>query len=407
MSDVLPGVSRDVPSTTAATGPVCAPVALAKTARLQSIDAVRGLIMLFMLLDHVRETFFLHRQVSDPMDVSTTGLDLFLSRTLAHFCAPLFVFLTGLSAYLYGERHAGKGEVARFLFKRGLVLIALELTLVNFAWTFQFPPTVIYLQVIWAIGLSMLALAALVALPRGWLAAAGLVIIAGHNLLDDVHFAAGTFMHIPWAILHDRGWLELFDGLRLRTSYPVLPWIGVIAVGYAAGPWFASGTDRDKRELNLMAWGFGVLALFLLLRSLNGYGERNWVMGETTTLTVMSIFNITKYPPSLLFISLTLGVGLLLIAWMERSHGQRWLKPLAVLGAAPMFFYLLHLYVLKGLYVLAMAIWGASHGIYYGFDSMAAVWACAAVLSVVLFPAVRWFAELKARRRDIQWLKYF
>jgi uncharacterized membrane protein len=407
MSDVLPGVSRDVPSTMAATGPACAPVALAKTARLQSIDAVRGLIMLFMLLDHVRETFFLHRQVSDPMDVSTTGLDLFLSRTLAHFCAPLFVFLTGLSAYLYGERHAGKGEVARFLFKRGLVLIALELTLVNFAWTFQFPPTVIYLQVIWAIGLSMLALAALVALPRGWLAAAGLVIIAGHNLLDDVHFAAGTFMHIPWAILHDRGWLELFDGLRLRTSYPVLPWIGVIAVGYAAGPWFASGTDRDKRELNLMAWGFGILALFLLLRSLNGYGERNWVMGETTTLTVMSIFNITKYPPSLLFISLTLGVGLLLIAWMERSHGQRWLKPLAVLGAAPMFFYLLHLYVLKGLYVLAMAIWGASHGSYYGFDSMAAVWACAAVLSVVLFPAVRWFAELKARRRDIQWLKYF
>lgn len=407
MSDVLPGVSRDVPSTTAATGPACAPVALAKTARLQSIDAVRGLIMLFMLLDHVRETFFLHRQVSDPMDVSTTGLDLFLSRTLAHFCAPLFVFLTGLSAYLYGERHAGKGETARFLFKRGLVLIALELTLVNFAWTFQFPPTVIYLQVIWAIGLSMLALAALVALPRGWLAAAGLVIIAGHNLLDEVHFAAGAFMHIPWAILHDRGWLEPFDGLRLRTSYPVLPWIGVIAVGYAAGPWFASGTDRDKRELNLMAWGFGILALFLLLRSLNGYGERNWVMGETTTLTVMSIFNITKYPPSLLFISLTLGVGLLLIAWMERSHGQRWLKPLAVLGAAPMFFYLLHLYVLKGLYVLAMAIWGASHGSYYGFDSMAAVWACAAVLSVVLFPAVGWFAELKARRRDIQWLKYF
>lgn len=407
MSDVLPGVSRDAPSTTVATGSACAPVALAKTARLQSIDAVRGLIMLFMLLDHVRETFFLHRQVSDPMDVSTTGLDLFLSRTLAHFCAPLFVFLTGLSAYLYGERHAGKGEVARFLFKRGLVLIVLELTLVNFAWTFQFPPTVIYLQVIWAIGLSMLALAALVALPRGWLAAAGLVIIAGHNLLDEVHFAAGTFMHIPWAILHDRGWLELFDGLRLRTSYPVLPWIGVIAVGYAAGPWFASGTDRDKRELNLMAWGFGILALFLVLRSLNGYGERNWVMGETTTLTVMSIFNITKYPPSLLFISLTLGVGLLLIAWMERSHGHRWLKPLAVLGAAPMFFYLLHLYVLKGLYVLAMAIWGASHGSYYGFDSMAAVWACAAVLSVVLFPAVRWFAELKARRRDIQWLKYF
>ncbi|WP_244165810.1 heparan-alpha-glucosaminide N-acetyltransferase domain-containing protein [Pseudomonas abietaniphila] len=360
-----------------------------------------------MLLDHVRETFFLHRQVSDPMDVTSTGLDLFLSRTLAHFCAPLFVFLTGLSAYLYGERHAGKGQVAGFLFKRGLVLIALELTLVNFAWTFQFPPAVIYLQVIWAIGLSMLALAVLVALPRGWLAAVGLVIIAGHNLLDDVHFAAGSRLHIPWAILHDRGWVEVLDSLRLRTSYPVLPWIGVIAVGYAAGPWFASGSDPDKRELNLMAWGFGILALFLALRSLNGYGEHSWVIGETTTQTVMSIFNITKYPPSLLFISLTLGVGLLLLAWMERSNGQRWLKPLAIFGAAPMFFYLLHLYVLKCLYVIALAIWGASHGNYYGFDSMAAVWACAVVLSVLLFPAVRWFAELKARRRDIHWLKYF
>lgn len=407
MSDILSGPDRDPRRASPATGTAVSPVALHRPARLQSIDAVRGLIIVFMLLDHVRETFFLHRQVSDPMDVTTTGLDLFLSRTLAHFCAPLFVFLTGLSAYLYGERHAGKGQVARFLFKRGLVLIALELTLVNFAWTFQFPPTVIYLQVIWAIGLSMLALAALVALPRGWIAAVGLAIIAGHNLLDDVHFTADSFMHVPWAILHDRGWLEVFDGLRLRTSYPVLPWIGVIAVGYAAGPWFSSASDPDKRELNLMAWGFGILALFLALRSLNGYGEKSWVMGETTTLTVMSIFNITKYPPSLLFISLTLGVGLLLLAFMERSNGKRWLKPLAIFGAAPMFFYLLHLYVLKCLYVLAMAIWGPSHGSYYGFDSMAAVWACTAALSVVLFPAVRWFAELKARRPDIRWLKYF
>lgn len=177
--------------------------------RLQSIDALRGLIIVFMLLDHVRETFFLHRQLADPMDVSSTSLDLFLSRTLAHFCAPLFVFLTGLSAFLYGERRTGTGEVASFLFKRGLILIALELTLVNFAWTFEFPPTVIYLQVIWAIGLSMIALAGLVALPRGALAALGLGIIAGHNLLDDVHFAAGSLMHIPWAVLHDRGWIEI------------------------------------------------------------------------------------------------------------------------------------------------------------------------------------------------------
>lgn len=382
-------------------------IAPARQTRLQSIDALRGLIIVFMLLDHVRETFFLHRQVTDPMDVINTSLDLFLSRTLAHFCAPLFVFLTGLSAFLYGQRHSGTQGVARFLFVRGLVLIALELTLVNFAWTFQFPPSVIYLQVIWAIGLSMIALAALVVLPRGLLAMLGLAIIGGHNLLDGVHFGSESWMHIPWAILHDRGWIEVSEGLRLRTSYPVLPWIGVIAVGYAAGPWFAKGVESDKREMNLIAWGFGLLALFLALRGINGYGEKPWVAGETTTHTLMSLLNITKYPPSLLFISFTLGLGLLMLAWLERGADKRWLKPLVTFGAAPMFFYLLHLYVLKVLYLIAVALWGRNQGNYFGFDSVSALWVCAAVLTVLLFPAVRWFAELKARRRDITWLKYF
>ncbi|MFK3798986.1 DUF1624 domain-containing protein [Pseudomonas sp. NPDC088444] len=375
--------------------------------RLQSVDALRGLIIVFMLLDHVRETFYLHHQVSDPMEVGNTDPALFLSRTLAHFCAPLFVFLTGLSAFLYGQRHAGHHAVSRFLCVRGLVLIGLELTLVNFAWTFQLPPSVIYLQVIWAIGLSMIALSILVRLPRGVLATLGIAIIAGHNLLDGVHFGPDSWMHIPWAILHDRGWIEATDSLRLRTSYPVLPWIGVIAVGYAAGPWFAKNAEAQTREINLIAWGFGLLALFLALRGFNGYGEKPWTPGDTPTQTLMSVFNITKYPPSLLFICLTLGMGLLALAWLERGAGQRWLKPLMIFGAAPMFFYVLHLYVLKVLYLIAVAIWGTTQGRYFGFDSVWALWLCAAGLTVVLFPAVRGFAELKARRRDIAWLKYF
>ncbi|WP_038820616.1 DUF1624 domain-containing protein, partial [Pseudomonas aeruginosa] len=153
------------------------PNSISNSSRLHSIDALRGLVMLFMLLDHVRETFFLHRQVGDPMDVASTEPALFLSRTLAHLCAPVFVFLTGLSAFLYGEKHQGRRAVSAFLFKRGLFLVALELTLVNFAWTFQLPPTVIYLQVIWAIGLSMLALAALLWLPRPLLAALGVLLV--------------------------------------------------------------------------------------------------------------------------------------------------------------------------------------------------------------------------------------
>ncbi|MCD5975358.1 DUF1624 domain-containing protein [Pseudomonas quasicaspiana] len=374
--------------------------------RLQSIDALRGLIILFMLLDHVRETFLLHLQVSDPMDVTTTPPELFFSRTLAHLCAPLFIFLTGLSAYLYGERH-GASEVSGFLFKRGLFLIALEVTLVNFAWTFQFPPTTVYLQVIWAIGLSMVALAILVKLPRPALAVIGVVIIAGHNLLDTLHFTQGSAMYVPWAILHDRGWLVPWDGLRLRTSYPLMPWIGVIALGYAAGPWFASAADSRKRQNRLMLTGLGLLALFFLLRLVNGYGEKPWSIGETSVQTVMSFFNITKYPPSLLFLSLTLGIGMLLLVWFEKAAGRAWFKPLLVFGAAPMFFYLLHLYVLKILYLIAVAIWGTNKGNYFGFDSVGAVWLCSVLLAVGLFPAVKAFASFKARRKDIAWLKYF
>lgn len=374
--------------------------------RLQSIDALRGLIILFMLLDHVRETFLLHLQVSDPMDVTTTPPELFFSRTLAHLCAPLFIFLTGLSAYLYGERH-GASEVSGFLFKRGLFLIALEVTLVNFAWTFQFPPTTVYLQVIWAIGLSMVALAILVKLPRPALAVIGVVIIAGHNLLDTLHFTQESAMYVPWAILHDRGWLVPWDGLRLRTSYPLLPWIGVIALGYAAGPWFASGADARKRQSSLVLAGLGLLVLFFLLRLVNGYGEKPWSIGETSVQTVMSFFNITKYPPSLLFLSLTLGIGMLLLVWFEKAAGRAWFKPLLVFGAAPMFFYLLHLYVLKILYLIAVAIWGTNKGNYFGFDSVGAVWLCSVLLAVGLFPAVKAFASFKARRKDIAWLKYF
>jgi uncharacterized membrane protein len=376
------------------------------TQRLQSIDALRGLVIVFMLLDHVRETFFLHRQVSDPMAIDATDPSLFFSRTLAHLCAPVFVLLTGLSAWLYGEKYQGRGAVSAFLFKRGLFLVVLEFTLVNFAWTFQLPPSVIYMQVIWAIGVSMIALSLLVWLPRATLIALGALIVAGHNLLDGLHFAPGSWMHVPWAILHDRGWLEFSDSLRLRTSYPVLPWIGVIALGYGLGPWFARSSDAGERQHRLLLAGALALLGFLVLRMLNGYGEAPWSSYPTLTQTLMSFFNITKYPPSLLFLTLTLGAGLLLLRGFERAGQARWISMLAVFGAAPMFFYLLHLYVLKLLYLASVALFGLNHGDYFGFDSIGAVWLAALLLAVSLYLPVRWFARLKARRRDIAWLKY-
>ncbi|WP_223416094.1 MULTISPECIES: DUF1624 domain-containing protein [unclassified Pseudomonas] len=374
--------------------------------RLLSIDALRGMVILFMLLDHVRETFFLHRQVSDPMDITTTEPALFFSRTLAHLCAPVFVLLTGMSAWLYGEKYAGKADVCSFLFKRGLFLVVLEFTLVNFAWTFQFPPTVIYMQVIWAIGLSMLALSVMVWLPRPVLLLLSLAIIAGHNVLDGLHFPIESAMHVPWAILHDRGWIELSEGFRLRTSYPVLPWIGVIGLGYAMGPWFGRAAQAQGRQRKLLLCGVLGLAGFVALRLLNGYGEKPWSVGDTSVQTLMSFFNITKYPPSLLFIALTLSLGCLLLLWFERLQKSRWLRPLTVFGSAPMFFYLLHLYALKVLYLIAVALFGLNQGAYFGFDSVGAVWIAAILLAIALYRPVRWFSGLKARRRDIAWLKY-
>ncbi|WP_141064745.1 DUF1624 domain-containing protein [Pseudomonas lactucae] len=374
--------------------------------RLLSIDALRGLVILFMLLDHVRETFLLHRQVSDPMSIDSTEPALFVSRTLAHLCAPVFVLLTGLSAFLYGQKYQGRRDVSAFLFKRGLFLVVLEFTLVNFAWTFQLPPSVIYLQVIWAIGISMLALAALVWLPRAVLIVLALVIIGGHNLLDAVHFAPGSALQNLWAILHERSWIDVSDNLRLRITYPVLPWIGVIALGYAIGPWFANGMPPALRQRYLLLGGVSALVGFVLVRAANGYGEKPWQAYESGAQTLMSFFNVTKYPPSLLFLGLTLGIGLLLLWAFERAGHKRWIGVLAVFGAAPMFFYLLHLYVLKVLYVACAALFGLNHGNYFGFDSIGAVWLVALVLPLALYPPVRWFAKLKARRRDLAWLKY-
>jgi len=374
--------------------------------RLLSIDALRGLVILFMLLDHVRETFLLHRQVSDPMTIDSTEPALFASRTLAHLCAPVFVLLTGLSAWLYGQKYQGRRDVSAFLFKRGLFLIVLEFTWVNFAWTFHLPPSVIYMQVIWAIGVSMLALALLVWLPRAVLIALALVIMGGHNVLDGLHVEASSALQIPWTILHERSWIDVGDSLRLRTTYPVLPWIGVIALGYGLGPWFAKGIQPTVRQWYLLLAGVGALVGFVVLRAANGYGEKPWQAYENGVQTLMSFFNITKYPPSLLFLALTLGIGLLLLLAFERAGQKRWIGILATFGAAPMFFYLLHLYVLKILYVACVALFGLNHGNYFGFDSIGAIWLVALLLPLVLYPPVRWFAGLKARRGDLAWLKY-
>ncbi|QGZ31455.1 DUF1624 domain-containing protein [Stutzerimonas stutzeri] len=374
--------------------------------RMLAIDALRGLVMLFMLVDHVRETFFLHVQVGDPMDPVNTPPELFFTRISSMVCAPVFVFLTGLSAWLYGQSHSRR-EVSTFLLKRGLFLVFLELTLVNFAWNATFIPPTLWLQVIWAIGLSMIVLSALIHMPRAALAVLGLVIVAGHNLLDGITLTADSPYFEIWSILHQRAFLEITEHTRARTTYPILPWIGLIALGYCAGPWFAREADPAQRTRRLLIAGIGLLVGFALIRYLNVYGDKPWSHMENGVRTFMSFMSLTKYPPSLMFLIPTIGVGFLLLAWFQQLEGRPVLKVLSLYGGAPMFFYVLHLLLLKALYLIAVQTWGLNQGDYYGFDSLAGIWLWAAMLSVALYFPTRWFAQLKQRRRDIAWLKYF
>ncbi|MEN5071911.1 heparan-alpha-glucosaminide N-acetyltransferase domain-containing protein [Stenotrophomonas sp. TWI1183] len=377
------------------------------TSRLTSIDQLRGTVIVLMLLDHVRETFYMHQQVGDPMAVAQVEPALFVSRLLAHLCAPVFVLLTGLSAWLYASgKPDGRRAASAFLLKRGLFLVVLELLVVNFAWTLQFPPSVVYLQVIWAIGISMIALAGLLWLPRGVLAVLALSVIVGHNLLDGIRVQGDGALAVLWKVLHQRDWIAVTDGLRLRTSYPVLPWIGVIALGWVVGPWFARGGDALLRHRRLWMAGAGALLAFVILRAVNLYGDSPWQSFASAGDTIMSFFNVTKYPPSLLFLLLTLGIGLLLLRLYEQPRVDRALAPLADIGAAPMFFYLLHLYVLKLLYVLAEARWGQTHGGYFAVDHVASLWVITAVLGLALYWPTKAFARFKARRRDLAWLRY-
>lgn len=373
--------------------------------RLQSIDALRGLVILIMLLDHVRETFYLHKQVIDPMDVTVTEPALFGSRLLAHICAPVFVLLTGISAFLFHSKKQDLQQTRAFLLKRGLFLIVLELTLVNFAWTATFPPEVIYLQVIWAIGISMVVLAGCVSLPLPVIAGAALVIIFGHNLLDPVHFT-NSFLQNIWFVLHERGWIEIAD-IKLRTSYPVLPWIGVILLGYVLGQFFSSKYTAKQRSRYLLSIGLASIGLFVLLRFINIYGDQPWQHFESLQLTLMSFFNLTKYPPSLLFILLNVGIGLIVLVAFERMQQYSFLKPLVVFGSVPMFFYLLHLYVLKLMYVFAISMWGANYGNYLSVNHVWMLWLITIVLSFALYPAVKWFSKFKHRNKHISILKYF
>lgn len=379
--------------------------------RLASVDLLRGSVMILMVLDHVRD-YLMDARV-DPTNLEMTTPGLFFTRWITHFCAPTFMFLAGASAFLTGIRGKSRGQLSLFLIKRGLWLILLEQTWVSFTLTFTLPKAVLAL-ILWAIGWSMIALAGLIYLPRAAVGAIGISLIAFHNLFDGVGFENAGLGSLLWRLLHQPGFVPLGGGVGILEGYPLIPWIGVMAVGYAFGPWLLLPPDR--RGTILLALGLGLTLGFVGLRALNVYGDpRPWSVQATPLLTLVSFLNCQKYPPSLLYLLMTLGPAILTLAWIDRLPGVL-ADPLATFGRVPLFFFLLQLPVAHLLGVAVAALRGQPVAWLFqtapfespqGYDnSLATVYLCWVVAVAILYPPCRWFAGVKSRRRD-PWLSYF
>lgn len=394
------------------------------SARISEIDMLRGLVIILMALDHVRDYFHAGAFGINLMDPEQTTPWLYVTRWVTHLCAPTFVFLAGVSAYLQFARGKTTPRLSGFLLTRGLWLVVLELTIISFGWSFGFPYA-LFMQVIWAIGVSMIALAALVWLPRWAVLAVGVVIIASHNALDPITAENAGFI---WTILHDGG--PIFVGQQPigLIAYPVLPWIGIIAFGYGLGAIFLE--PATKRDRALLLLGAGMLAAFFLLRWLNIYGDpqfatgpeavaRDWRDQTSFGAALMVFFDVQKYPPSLQFALVTLGAALAVFPLLSRLPAAA-RSALNTFGAAPLFFYVLHIYLVHLLSIVANAAMGRDvAGLFnyminvftaperlqgLGFSLAWTYVAWFAVLAL-LYPLCRFWQGLKTRRRD-WWLSY-
>ena len=377
--------------------------------RLDSIDLLRGLIMVVMALDHTRD--FFGASGLNPRDLADPAL--FMTRWVTHFCAPIFVFLSGISAWLYGSRGRSTGELSRFLLTRGLWLIVIEFTVVRMGWSFSLDFSVFVLHVIFAIGASMVVLAGLVFLPRGAIVAIGIVMIAGHNILDSVKAdQLGGFGWV-WNVLHQPGLLQFDSSIQVFIRYPLIPWIGVMAAGYALGPLFRR--EQGERAQRLILLGAAVTLGFVFIRATNRYGDpARWALQESVSATVLSFINCEKYPPSLLYLMMTLGPGMLLLGVFESARG-RVAGVITTFGRVPFFYYVAHIYLLHALALLfawltsgnvAWLVGALPHQKPAGYGlSLAGIYAIWFGVVLALYPLCRWFAALKQRRRD-WWLSY-
>jgi uncharacterized membrane protein len=388
---------------------------LTPTARIQSIDLLRGAVMIIMALDHVRDYFHKDAFLYNPLDLTQTNGAIFFTRWITHLCAPVFVFLAGTSAYLVGTRK-GKKELSAFLLKRGLWLIVLEFTVINFSWFFNIHFSLLALTVIWALGLGMILLAGAIHLPYKALLVLGLLLVAGHNLLDGIDPTTDAAF---WSLLHEQGGYKLGD-IFVFVGYPILPWAGIMFLGYCFGSLYVPSFNNERRRKLLLQLGIGMIAAFVIIRFTNLYGDPSpWSpQPRGAWFTFMSFMNVTKYPPSLLYALSTLGIAMLFLSFAERFTGKLW-QSITALGRVPMFYYILHIYLIHLLGVIAAVTTGyhlsdmvfntwvtdspnlKGYGFHLGVSYL--VW-----IGVVLalFPLCLWYDRYKTAHREQWWLSY-
>jgi len=409
-------------TTTAVNLPAATPIvhpAASRAPRIESIDLLRGIVMIIMALDHARDYFNRSAYLFDPTDLQHTTVALFFTRWVTHFCAPVFMLLSGISAWLYGRKN-GRPAAAFFLLTRGLWLIIAELLIVTLGWTFNLHYGIFILQVIWAFGISMIVLSGLLYARRGVLLAVALLLIAGHDALDGIHVSGSGFPAILWSFLHVQAGFTA-GRFNFFIGYPILPWIGLIALGYWFGELYHPDRDPTERRRLLSRLGWGAIGLFILLRAVDGYGDPSpWSIQRNLVYTVLSFINVSKYPPSLLYILLTIGPALIFLSVAERPLTAV-TRPLALVGRVPMFYYLVHIYFLHALAVVAAAVsgfppaamvnltnWVTANpqlkGYGFGLDIVYAVWIGTVI---VLYPLCRWFDRYKRSHAAQQkWLSY-
>ena len=384
-----------------------------KSARIESIDLLRGIVIIIMAIDHVRGYFHADKFAFDATDLTKTNAVIFFTRWITHFCAPVFVFLAGTSASIISERKS-KNELSKFLLTRGLWLVVMELTIICFGWFFDPGFHFFALGVIWALGISMIALSLLVRLPVKMVLAVGVIILFGHNMLDNVEVEGNSFKAFLWAVIHDSRRFE-FGYPNINAQYPILAWIGIMALGYAIGSLYKKEVNPVVRRKYLLTIGISAIVLFIVIRAANIYGDpATWSVQKNALFTLLSFLNTTKYPPSLLYSLMTLGPALVFLSIMEKPLGK-WAQPILCFGRVPMFFYILHIYLIHLLATVANVCVGRNwhdtvieNGLKYYQPqfSLWMVYVVWAAVILILYPFCKWYDKYKSAHKEKWWLSY-